>query len=152
MNLDAYDKKILAILQENNRVSQRTLAEAVNLSASAVNRRIAALEEAGIIERNVSILNPSAMGRPITIIVEVKLENERLDLLDEIRDRFTSRPEVQQVYYVTGDFDFLLVMNVKDMGEYEALTRQLFFHGNIKQFKTYVAMQNVKRTFALPIT
>mgnify|MGYP002760027066 CR=1 FL=1 len=151
MNLDAYDKKILAILQENNRVSQRTLAEDVNLSASAVNRRIAALEEAGIIERNVSILNPSAMGRPITIIVEVKLENERLDLLDEIKSRFTTRPEVQQVYYVTGDFDFLLVLNVKDMEEYEALTRELFFYGNIKQFKTYVAMQNVKRTFAMPI-
>lgn len=152
MNLDAYDKKILAILQNNNRVSQRTLAEEVNLSASAVNRRIAALEEAGIIERNVSILNPSRMGRPITIIVEVKLESERLDLLDEIKSRFTSRPEVQQVYYVTGDFDFLLVLNVKDMEEYETLTRELFFYGNIKQFKTYVAMQNVKRTFAIPIS
>lgn len=152
MNLDAYDKKILAILQNNNRVSQRTLAEEVNLSASAVNRRIAALEEAGIIERNVSILNPSRMGRPITIIVEVKLESERLDLLDEIKSRFTSRPEVQQVYYVTGDFDFLLVQNVKDMEEYETLTRELFFYGNIKQFKTYVAMQNVKRTFAIPIS
>jgi len=151
MNLDAYDKKILAILQENNRVSQRTLAEQVNLSASAVNRRIAALEEAGVIERNVSILNPKALGRPITIIVEVKLENERLDLLDEIKSRFTSRPEVQQVYYVTGDFDFLLVLNVKDMEEYEALTRELFFYGNIKQFKTFVAMQNVKRTFAIPV-
>jgi DNA-binding Lrp family transcriptional regulator len=81
----------------------------------------------------------------------VKLESERLDLLDEIKSRFTSRPEVQQVYYVTGDFDFLLVLNVKDMEEYEALTRELFFYGNIQQFKTYVAMQNVKRTFAIPV-
>lgn len=151
MQLDAYDRKILALLQENNRISQRDLAESVNLSPSAVNRRIAALEAAGIISSNVSIVDPVAVGRPITIIVEVKLENERLDLLDEIKSRFVNRPEVQQIYYVTGDFDFLLVMNVKDMGEYEKLTRELFFYGNIKQFKTYVAMQNVKRTFSVPI-
>ncbi|HEJ1327433.1 Lrp/AsnC family transcriptional regulator [Pseudomonas aeruginosa] len=151
MQLDAFDRKILTLLQENNRISQRDLAEEVNLSPSAVNRRIAALEGAGVIHQNVSVVDPTAVGRPITIIVEVKLENERLDLLDEIKARFVARPEVQQVYYVTGDFDFLLVMNVKDMGEYEQLTRELFFYGNIKQFKTYVAMQNIKRTFAVPI-
>ncbi|MGF6555485.1 Lrp/AsnC family leucine-responsive transcriptional regulator [Pseudomonas sp. S30_BP2TU TE3576] len=151
MNLDSYDRKILNLLQVNNRISQRELAEEVNLSPSAVNRRIAALESAGVIQFNVSIVDPALVGRPITIIVEVKLENERLDLLDEIKKRFTSCPQVQQVYYVTGDFDFLLVMNVRDMSEYEQLTRELFFFGNIKQFKTFVAMQNNKRTFAVPI-
>ncbi|MFS2199042.1 Lrp/AsnC family transcriptional regulator [Pseudomonas sp. Pseusp3] len=151
MQLDAYDRKILSFLQENNRISQRELAEGVNLSPSAVNRRIAALEAAGVIKHNVSIVDPAAVGRPITVIVEVKLENERLDLLDEIKKRFVSCPQVQQVYYVTGDFDFLLVLNVKDMTEYEQLTRELFFFGNIKQFKTFVAMQNNKRTFAIPM-
>jgi len=151
MQLDAYDRKILSFLQENNRISQRELAEGVNLSPSAVNRRIAALESAGVIKYNVSIVDPAAVGRPITVIVEVKLENERLDLLDEIKKRFVSCPQVQQVYYVTGDFDFLLVLNVKDMTEYEQLTRELFFFGNIKQFKTFVAMQNNKRTFAIPM-
>lgn len=49
---------------------------------------------------------------------------------------------MQQIYYVTGDFDFMLVMNVRDMSEYERLTRELFFaSGNVRQFKTYVAMQ-----------
>lgn len=151
MNLDSYDRKILNVLQFNNRISQRALAEEVNLSPSAVNRRISALEAAGVIQFNVSIVDPALVGRPITIIVEVKLENERLDLLDEIKKRFVSCPQVQQVYYVTGDFDFLLVMNVRDMSEYEQLTRELFFFGNIKQFKTFVAMQSNKRTFAVPI-
>lgn len=151
MNLDSYDRKILNVLQVNNRISQRELAEEVNLSPSAVNRRISALEAAGVIQFNVSIVDPALVGRPITIIVEVKLENERLDLLDEIKKRFVGCPQVQQVYYVTGDFDFLLVMNVRDMGEYEQLTRELFFFGNIKQFKTFVAMQSNKRTFAIPI-
>lgn len=132
-------------------MSQRQLAEEVNLSPSAVNRRIAALEAAGVIKENVSIVDPASVGRPITVLVEVKLESERLDLLDQIKKRFVTCPQVQQVYYVTGDFDFLLVLNVRDMGEYEQLTRELFFFGNIKQFKTFVAMQNNKRTFAVPI-
>lgn len=151
MQLDAFDKKILALLQENNKLPQRELAEAVSLSPSAVNRRISALEAGGVIKHNISVIDPIAVGRPITIIAEVKVENERLDLLDEIKARFVSRTEVQQVYYVTGDFDFLLILNVKDMAEYEALTREIFFYGNIKQFKTYVAMQNIKRTFAVPV-
>lgn len=126
MELDSYDRKLLRLLQENNKLSQRDLAEAVSLSASAVNRRIAALEEARVIRANVSVVDAAALGRPITILVGVKLENERLDLLDEVCNRFVSRPEVQQVYYVTGDFDFMLVLNVRSMTEYEALTRELF--------------------------
>jgi DNA-binding Lrp family transcriptional regulator len=151
MQLDVYDRKLLTLLQKNNRMSQRQLAEEVSLSPSAVNRRIAALEAAGVIRENVSIVDPASVGRPITILVEVKLESERIDLLDQIKKRFVTCPQVQQVYYVTGDFDFLLVLNVRDMGEYEQLTRELFFFGNIKQFKTFVAMQNNKRTFAVPI-
>lgn len=151
MNLDSYDRKILAVLQENNRTSQRDLAEKVNLSASAVNRRISALEAAGVIERNVSIIDPVLVGRPITIIVEVRLENERLDLIDEVRRRFIACPQIQQIYYITGDFDFLLIFNVKDMHEYEQLTRELFFIGNVKHFKTFVVMQSYKKTFTVPI-
>lgn len=149
--LDAYDRKLLRLLQENNKLSQRELADAVNLSASAVNRRIAALEETGVILRNTSIVDPTAVGRPITVIVEVKLESERLDLLDEVKERLVACPQVQQVYYVTGDFDFLLILNVRDMSEYERLTRDLFFvAGNVKNFKTYVAMQRSKMTLCIP--
>jgi DNA-binding Lrp family transcriptional regulator len=152
MLLDAYDIKLLRLLQENSKLSQRQLSEAVNLSPSAVNRRIAALESSGVITATVSVVDPAAVGRPITILVEVKLENERLDLLDEVRKRFTDCPQVQQVYYVTGDFDFMLIVNVKDMTEYERLTRELFFvSGNIKAFKTYVTMQRSKVSLAVPV-
>ncbi|WP_055325166.1 Lrp/AsnC family transcriptional regulator [Ralstonia solanacearum] len=152
MELDSYDRKLLRLLQENNKLSQRDLADAVNLSASAVNRRIAALEEAGVIRANVSVVDAAALGRPITILVEVKLENERLDLLDEVCNRFVSRPEIQQVYYVTGDYDFLLVLNVRGMSEYEALTRELFLvSGNVKSFKTQVAMRRAKVTLNVAI-
>jgi DNA-binding Lrp family transcriptional regulator len=59
-------------------------------------------------------------------MVQVMVANERLDLLEEDRQRFVNCPQVQQVYYVTGDFDFLLVINVRDMAEYEMLTRGCF--------------------------
>lgn len=147
MHLDAYDIKLLALLQQNSKLSQREIAEAVNLSPSAVNRRIASLEAEGIITSTVAIIDPTKVGRLITLLVEVKLENERLDLLDEMRKRFVECPQIQQVYYVTGDFDFMLIFNVTDMAEYEQLTRELFFvSGNVKSFKTYVAMQRSKVT------
>lgn len=152
MELDAYDIKLLAMLQKDSKASQRSLSEAVNLSASAVNRRIAQYEASGIITSTVAVVDPTKVGRPITIIVSVKLENERLDLLDDVKHRLSSKPQVQQVYYITGDFDFVLVLNVKDMGEYEQLTRELFFlGGNVKSFTTYVVMQTVKASFAVPL-
>ncbi|WP_373376104.1 Lrp/AsnC family transcriptional regulator [Cupriavidus nantongensis] len=152
MQLDAYDRKLLRLLQDNNKLSQRQLADAVNLSPSAVNRRIAALEAEGVIVANTAVVDPAQVGKMITVLVEVTLENERLDLLDEVRKRFVDCPQVQQVYYVTGDFDFLLVLAVADMTEYERLTRELFFvSGNVKNFKTHVAMQRAKVSLGVSI-
>ncbi len=112
MELDAFDRRILTLLQKDNHMPQRDIAEAVGLSSSAVNRRIAALEAAGVIRANVAVVDPAKVGRPISIIVEVAVESERLDLLDQVRRRFEQSAAVQQVYYVTGDVDFVLVVTV----------------------------------------
>ena len=152
MELDTFDRKILALLQANNRMPQREISEAVNLSSSAVNRRIASMEAAGVISAHTAVLSPTALGRPITVIVEVTLETERLDLLDAAQQRFTAHPSVQQVYYVTGEVDFVLIVNVADMNEYEQLTRTLFFSGgNVKKFKTLVVMGTPKVTLAVQV-
>lgn len=146
MKLDAFDKKILTILQRDNRISQRELSSEISLSASAINRRIAAMEKAGIIKNSVTVVDGHKVGRPITIITQVSLINERLDLLEKLKKNFTQCPQVQQVYYVTGDFDFLLIINVSDMEEYERLTHELFFTSeNIQSFRTIVSMQNAKQ-------
>lgn len=145
MDLDQFDRKILDLLQRDNRMAQRDIAEAVNLSSSSVIRRIAAMEAAGIIRANVAVVDPAKVGRPITIVVEITVESERLDLLDAVKRRFVECPQVQQVYYVTGDVDFVLVMTVADMAEYERLTRELFFAGgNVRRFRTLVAMERSK--------
>jgi Lrp/AsnC family transcriptional regulator, leucine-responsive regulatory protein len=145
MQLDDFDRKILALLQTNNKLSQREISDAVHLSASAVNRRIAMMEETGVICANVALVDPAKVGKPITIIVEVSVESERLDLLDKVKARIMACPQVQQVYYVTGETDFVLILSVADMSEYEQLTRQLFFtEGNVKRFRTMVVMERAK--------
>lgn len=148
--MDYFDKKILMELQKDNRISQRDLSDKINLSASAINRRIAAMEKSGIIKKNVSLVDARKVGRPITVITEVTLENERLDLMEEAKKRFVKCAQIQQVYYVTGEFDFLLIFSVRDMAEYEQLTRELFFaSGNIKHFRTLVSMQNAKQELSV---
>ena len=87
MELDAFDRKILTLLQKDSRMPQRDIGDAVHLSASAVNRRIAAMEAAGVITAYQAIVDPAKVGRPITIIVEVTVESERLDLLDAVKRR-----------------------------------------------------------------
>jgi len=152
MELDSFDRKILTLLQRDSRTPQRDIGEAVHLSASAVNRRIAAMEAAGVITRNVAIVDAAKVGRPITIIVEVSVESERLDLLDAVKRRLVACPQVQQVYYVTGEVDFVVILNVADMAEYERLTRDLFFaEGNVKRFLTLVAMERSKVSLAVKV-
>src|SRR5262249_50983797 len=85
------------------------------------------------------------LGRSLTLIVEVGVESDRIEELDALKASFRKAPEVQQCYYVTGDVDFVLVMLVADMAEYEALTRRLFFgNPNVKKFRTLITMDRVK--------
>jgi DNA-binding Lrp family transcriptional regulator len=143
--LDTFDRAILALLQKNNRMPQREIAEAVNLSPAAVQRRIRRLEESGVIHANIAVLDPARVGQPITVLVEVEMESERAELYAAAKRAFQTAPEVQQCYYVTGGADFILVITVRTMGEYEELTRRLFFENrNVKRFRTFVAMQRVK--------
>lgn len=152
MKLDEYDLKILDVLQKNSKLSQQALAEAVHLSPSAVNRRIAALEKHGVIEGYHAQINAKKIGRTLTVITEVQLESERAAELDAAKARFAACAQVQQVYYVTGDADFIVIFCVRDMQEYEALTRKLFFaDGNVKSFRTMVVMDAVKQDMRVDV-
>lgn len=143
--LDNYDRLLLAAIQEDGRMPQSELGTHANLSTAAVNRRLRLLSDAGVIERYTARINPKAVGYDLTVIVEVKVESERMDLLDEMRMGFGACPQIQQCYYVTGECDFVLIFLVRDMEQYVALTRQ-YFHANmnVKSFKTLVVMDRVK--------
>lgn len=151
-SLDSFDFAILRILQQNNRMALQEIGRAVNLSAAAVQRRVRRMEDASIIQANIAMVDPAAVGRPITVIVEVVVDSEHANLLDAARNDFASAPEVQQCYYVTGAVDFILVLTVPTMEEYERLSRRLFLENtNVKHFQTYVVMNRVKTGVSVPM-
>ena len=143
--VDRTDRRILDIVQRNNLLPHREIAAQVGLSTPAVTRRLQRLRRCGLIREDVSVLDAAALGRPLTVIAEVSLGSERLADIDALRESFRGCPQVQHCYYVTGDADFILILNVADMAEYEELTRRLFFgSGNVKRFTTAVSMDTVK--------
>jgi Lrp/AsnC family leucine-responsive transcriptional regulator len=152
LELDIYDLKLLALVQEDSRISQSELGERVSLSTAAVNRRLKRLVGAGVIQRFGAVLSPEQLGHPLTIIALVETESERIDLLDAMKRSFAECPQVQQCYYVTGEWDFVLIFVVPAMSEYTALTRQLFFKSNnVKRFKSLVSMDSAKTSLSVPI-
>ncbi|HWJ86673.1 MAG TPA: Lrp/AsnC family transcriptional regulator [Pelagibacterium sp.] len=151
-DLDRLDMAILQVLQVDNKTPQRTIAERVNLSAPAVQRRIKRMEASGVIQANVAQIDPAKVGRAITLFVEVEMESERAERFDAAKRSFADAPEVQQCYYVTGEADFILIVVVRAMADYEALTRKLFFeNNNVKRFRTFVSMERVKVGLTVPL-
>lgn len=150
--LDRIDLALLEVMQKNNRLTAEELAEKVNLSATACQRRLKRLRSEGVIEADVSIVSPKAVGRYITMIVLVSLERERADIVDRFKTAIRNTREVMIGYYVTGDADFILVITAKDMEDYEQFTRRFFYENHdIKGFKTMVVMDRVKASFAFPL-
>ncbi|MDM9623117.1 Lrp/AsnC family transcriptional regulator [Rhizobium sp. S96] len=150
--LDDFDRQILAILQKDNLTPQRKIGEAVNLSAPAVQRRIKRMTETGVIQANVAIVDPAALGHPITIFVEVEVISETAEQIENAKREFAAIPEIQLCYYVTGEADFVLVITVPSMTAYEALTRRLFLgNNNVKKFRTFVAMDRIKAGLEVPV-
>lgn len=150
--LDSFDLAILRILQHDSTVPQRQIGEKVNLSAASVQRRIKRMDSNGIIAAQVACLEPAHVGLPITVIVEIELKVETGGKIDDIKRQFLNAPEIQQCYYVTGETDFVLIVIVGSMVEYEALTQRLFFNNeDIKKFKTFVTMDRTKVNMSLNI-
>lgn len=150
--LDTADRKLLAILQENARTSIDTLAFETGLSTATVQRRLKAFRDTGVIERDVSIIDPTMAGLAMTFIVMVELERERLDEIDAFVRRVRADPHVQQCYYITGDADFCLICTAANMEDFEALTNRLFFDdSNVRRFRTSVVMGRKKTGLGLPL-
>lgn len=144
-DLDDFDLKILNLIQSNSKISQEDIGKYVNLSTAAVNRRLKRLHDLGVIESYITKLNPNFFSYTITIITTVKVINEQLELLEQLRKNFSNCKQIQQSYYVTGEWDFVLIFLVKSMEEYTELTDQLFFKNkNVCKFQTLVAMKKDK--------
>ncbi|MCP3461027.1 Lrp/AsnC family transcriptional regulator [Bradyrhizobium sp. CCGUVB23] len=149
---DRLDARIMTLVQANNRLTSDEIGERVGLSATAVQRRLKKLRDAGIIEADVSIVSPKAVGRPVSMLVLVSLERERADIIDRFKQALRANAEVMSGYYVTGEADFVIIVTATDMEGYEQFTRRFFYENpDIKGFKTLVIMDRVKVGFTIPI-
>ncbi|MFT3974973.1 MAG: Lrp/AsnC family transcriptional regulator [Amaricoccus sp.] len=150
--LDRFDQKLLKVVQADTRRTAQELAGEVGLSPSACLRRLKRMRDEGIIEAEVAIIHPAAIGYQLTILIEVSLERERPDIISDFKKAIRATPEIMQCYYVTGEVDFVLVVAMQDMQAYEKFTHSLLFaNKNIRRFNTLVVMDRVKVGFSLPI-
>lgn len=149
--LDDFDLALLDALQQDNSAPLRTLAEQVHLSTASVQRRIQRLKKNGFIQASTAVIDPEKVGQVITLMVEVHADRTQSADLELMKQTF-SGPEIQQCYYVTGDADFMLVLTVASMSQYQALAQRLFHDNpNVKWFRTIVVLERVKSTLQVPV-
>jgi DNA-binding Lrp family transcriptional regulator len=149
---DATDIKILNQLQENAKLTNVELSSRVNLSASPCLARVRALEQAGIISRYVTLLDPVKLGLGISVFIQVTLERQVERDLNDFQAAITNYAEVMECYLMTGDFDYLIRVVVSDMPALERfILDKLTKIPGIANIKSSFALKQVKYKTALPL-
>src|SRR4249920_1292143 len=150
--LDTIDWKILGLLQEDARISNVDLAQAVGLSPSPCLSRVRALEQRGFIRRYVTLLDPQRVGMKVSVFIQVTLEKQIEPALETFERAIRDRPEVMECYLMTGDADYLLRVVVPDLQALEHFILNFLSRvpgvGNIK---SSFALKQVKYQTALPL-
>jgi Lrp/AsnC family transcriptional regulator, leucine-responsive regulatory protein len=143
-SIDATDLKLLDLLQRDAAMANQDLAEAVNVSPATALRRVRRLQERGVIERRVALLSPAAVGG-LQALVEVQLDRQGIEHLDDFEARVVADAAVQQCWRVSPGPDFVLVLWVADMADYNAVATRLFTQqANVRNVKTFFATKRAK--------
>lgn len=147
MFLDRIDKSILKILQNDCSITNIELAERVALSAPACLKRVQRLLKEGVIAKRVAIITPEKLGPCLHMVIEVYMERDRKDLNNAFMKHVQSVQQVKECYQVTGEVDFVLIVEVPDMISFDKLRDELFYSNeNVKSFKTHISMNRAKFT------
>jgi Lrp/AsnC family transcriptional regulator, leucine-responsive regulatory protein len=150
--LDKTDRKLLALLQEDGRITNQELAERVALSPSACLRRVRALEEAGVIRGYAALLDPAKIGLGLLAFVTVKLEKRGRMPTDAFAKACREWPEVAACHATTGDMDYLLRVHVEDLAHFSRFVMDsLLKHPGVIDVKSSFVLEQVKETTALPL-
>lgn len=157
IELDAIDLLLLDLLQRDASLSNQALAERVHTSPPTCLRRVKRLHEAGLIERQVAVLNPERMaqtlGHGLTAIVEITLDRQDAGALEAFETRIAQDTAVQQCYRVSPGPDFCLVVHTRDMPAYQALTQRLFtVDANVRNVKAFFSVKRSKFGAELPLS
>jgi Lrp/AsnC family leucine-responsive transcriptional regulator len=139
--MDRLDTQILNLLQDDASLPMRTLAERVHSSPATCQRRIALLKASGVLMKQVAIVDRQRVGRPLTVFVSVELDKQNDALLRNFEKKMAAQDDVMACYEVSGEFDFLLIVNSASMERYHAFTREVFSsNNNVRNFKSTFAM------------
>lgn len=152
MTLDAIDRRLLAILQENGRLTATELAERVGLTTSPCLRRLRLLEESGIIRGYSALLDQGKVGLPVSVFVSIKLERQKEDALRRFEGAVRDCPEVLDCYLMTGPRDYLLRVVAKDLADYERFVKETLTRiDGIANIESSFALGQVKHSNVLPV-
>jgi DNA-binding Lrp family transcriptional regulator len=150
--LDDTDRKLLATLQRNCRLSIQELSDATGVSAATCWRRIKSMEEAGIIKGCRAILDREKLGLAVIAFVHVTIERQYAKAVAEIESKIRARPEVVECYATTGDADFTLRIIARDIGDYDRFLQTFLLElPEVRQVRSSIALREIKETTELPL-
>ncbi len=151
--IDATDRKILAVLQEDGRISNQDLADRIALSPSPCLRRVRQLEQAGVISNYVALLDPNAVGLGVTAFVRVRLDAQDDAQLARFEAAIAEFSEVMECYLMTGDSDYQIRVLVGSLQEFEDFLRQKLTRlPGVSQVTSSFALRPIVYRTALPVT
>lgn len=150
-DIDEIDRRIIAAVQGDGRITMHELAERVGLSPSPCARRVRALEDGGVIKGYAAIIDQTKVGLPISAFASIKLERQREEDLDRFAQAVARWPEVVDCYLMTGQRDYLLRIVVRDLEAYEHFLKdKLTRLTGVASIETSFALGQVKRSEVLP--
>ncbi len=149
--MDAIDRKILAVLQDNAALSVADIGQRVGLSSTPCWKRIQRLEADGVIVKRVALIDQDRIGLGISVFVSIETGDHSQEWLDRFAKTITAMPEVMEFYRMAGDVDYMLRVVVPDIAGYDAFYKRLIATVPLKNVTSRFAMEKIKSTTALPI-
>ena len=149
--MDAIDRKILAVLQEDASLSVAEIGNRVGLSSTPCWKRIQRLESDGVIQKRVAVIDQDKLGLGVTVFVSVETEDHSEEWLKRFAQLVGAMPEVLEFYRMAGDVDYMLRVVVADMPSYDIFYKKLIATVPLKNVTSRFAMEKIKSTTELPI-
>jgi Lrp/AsnC family transcriptional regulator len=149
--MDATDRKILAILQDDASLSVAEIGSRVGLSSTPCWKRIQRLEADGVLLKRVALIDQDKLGLGVTVFVSIETGDHSQDWLDRFAHVVGSMPEVMEFYRMAGDVDYMLRVVVTDIAGYDAFYKRMIAAVPLKNVTSRFAMEKIKSTTALPI-
>ena len=150
--MDRYDRQILTLLQRQGRVSWSELGEHINLSASAAQRRVAALQEQGYLSGFKAVLDAKRLGYQVHAQLEVNVERSNKELAEKFRQHVMATPEVLSCYMVSGSVDYILEVVATDIDAYARfIEKEILEIDGVKDASSTIFLRTIKQPSGLPV-